>query len=75
MKILTNITDLRKEIGVTQIEFAKRIKRSQAWVASIESGRILPSRDMAAKIIEMANRHECNIKYESLRPSKIHRKK
>jgi transcriptional regulator with XRE-family HTH domain len=63
-----NITKLRNDLGLNQLKFARKLKKSQSWVSAIESGRILPSAAMAIKIIKLANNYGINISYESLRP-------
>lgn len=43
-----------KESGETQVEFAARVKRSQAWVSRVANGDLEPSIKEALLISELA---------------------
>lgn len=50
-----NITKLRKQIGLSQTEFGKRLNINQTYVSQIESGNIAPSYYKLIFIIQTLN--------------------
>ena len=70
---ISEIKHIRKKIGLTQNELAKRANVSQSLIAKIESGRLDPTYSKAKKIIETLNlfskKHE--LKAEEIMNKKI----
>ncbi|NQV08732.1 CBS domain-containing protein [Candidatus Woesearchaeota archaeon] len=50
---LNQIKDIRKKLGITQIELAKKADVSQSMIAKIESGRLEPTYSHAMKIFDV----------------------
>lgn len=50
------VEELRKELGLNQIELAKALRVSRQTISSIENGRYNPSLDLAFKIARLFHR-------------------
>lgn len=70
---ITEIKQIRKKIGLTQGELAKRADVSQSLIAKIESGRLDPTYSKAKKIMETLSSltKEKSLKAEEIMNKKI----
>lgn len=49
-KTATLVKNLRLELGLSQIEFAKRVGKPQSTIARIETGAVLPTVHLLSEI-------------------------
>ena len=55
-KTATLLKELRLELGLSQIEFAKRVGKPQSTIARIETGAMIPTISLLSKIATMVGK-------------------
>ena len=64
--ILNMIKNIRKQLGLTQIELAKELNTTQGQISHLEVGRISVSKDFADLIINIAARNGIKVTYNDI---------
>ena len=55
-KTATLVKNLRLELGLSQIEFAKRVRKPQSTIGRIETGAVLPTIKLLREIATMVGK-------------------
>jgi DNA-binding XRE family transcriptional regulator len=50
LQLARRLRDLRREMGLTQVEVAARARTHQSAIARLESGRVVPDLNLLAKV-------------------------
>ncbi len=55
-KTATLVKNLRLELGLSQIEFAKRVRKPQSTIGRIEAGTMIPTVHLLSEIATMVGK-------------------
>jgi transcriptional regulator with XRE-family HTH domain len=61
-----SIKRIRKEAGMTQIEFCNAIRCEQGFISKLENGHVHPSYAMAIRFLKFAKTHKIKVSIEDL---------